>query len=106
MQLLSTDNCIVFGKKHYGEQILDVMHSDPQYCLWLKTQDFINRDSKLVDFLKDFTYTITDVFMPWGKYKNETIEEISKKDPDYINWLKNNDFVKKSTKLYSEVCKF
>lgn len=31
--------------------------------------------------------------MPFGKYKGENIEEVAIKDPNYIEWLKNQDFV-------------
>ena len=42
--------------------------------------------------------------MRWGRHKNLTINRIKEIDPDYIEWLKNNDFVQKSCpKLLSEL---
>jgi hypothetical protein len=32
--------------------------------------------------------------MTFGKYKNKALSEIKKNDPKYIDYLKNNDFIK------------
>lgn len=37
--------------------------------------------------------TLTPVFIKtfkFGKYKGENIEDVAKKDPNYLNWMRNN----------------
>ncbi|WP_066161226.1 exonuclease domain-containing protein [Aliarcobacter skirrowii] len=52
-------------------------------------EDFvqINPMKKLVEL------TLTPVFIKtfkFGKYKGENIEDVAKKDPNYLNWMRNN----------------
>ncbi|ETP02510.1 hypothetical protein F441_20436 [Phytophthora nicotianae CJ01A1] len=42
--------------------------------------------------------------MSWGKYKGKTLTQISRMDPNYIDWLRKSEFViEKCPKLLQEL---
>ncbi|KAL7693152.1 hypothetical protein Plhal304r1_c005g0022691 [Plasmopara halstedii] len=42
--------------------------------------------------------------MSWGKYKGKTLKQISRMDPNYIDWLRKSEFViEKCPKLLQEL---
>ena len=88
---------ITFGKTHKGKSVEDLIITEPLYCKWLLSQAWL--ETKYLDIYNFLTKNLTkEQIMPFGKYKNKTIEEIRKLDPKYIEWLKKNDFVKENLK--------
>lgn len=97
---------ITFGK--YAEQhVSNVWMKDPGYILWLRGSDNLEpeiRDEvhKISGLYEDGTY-----FMTWGKYKGKALVDVTRIDKNYIDWLKNNKFVKeKCPRLLSELEKY
>lgn len=37
--------------------------------------------------------------LTFGKYKNESVDEVFNKDPSYLNWLKTQPFIKDNKEL-------
>ncbi|GMF37565.1 unnamed protein product [Phytophthora lilii] len=96
---------LTFGK-HKSKTIQEVYASDPGYCRWLSTQrNLIENGSDIGKFLAEkFANDDGSFLMQWGKYKNKTIKQIQVIDPNYLEWLSKNDFVKtKCPKLKTEV---
>ena len=64
--------------------------------------------SSLKEYLDNKLIDKNEYYMTFGKYKNKPLSEIKKKDPKYIQYLKNNEYVKsKMTNLYnllSNIC--
>ncbi|GMF65747.1 unnamed protein product [Phytophthora lilii] len=92
--------------KHKSKIIEEVYSSDPGYCRWLLNQKtIIGDDSDIAKFLKDkFENDDGSFLLTWGKYKNRTIKQIQAADPNYLEWLSKNEFVKtKCPKLKAEV---
>ncbi|GMF33847.1 unnamed protein product [Phytophthora lilii] len=98
-------NTLTFGK-HRGKTIQEIYESDSGYCRWLSNQKgLIEDDSEVGKFLTEkFGNDDGSFLMTWGKYRNKTIKQIQVLDPNYLEWLSKNDFVKtKIPKLKTEV---
>lgn len=80
-----------FGKYEH-ETIEYVMLNDPQYLVFLMLQDwFIGTEIHKDLIERGFNLSPTINF---GKYKGWSLSDIKKKDSSYINWLKQNEFIK------------
>ncbi|GMF65604.1 unnamed protein product [Phytophthora lilii] len=97
---------LTFGK-YKSKTIEEVYSSDPSYCRWLSHQNRFTDlgNDPIAQFLHiKFGNDDGSFMMTWGKYKNRTIKQIQKIDPNYLDWLSKNDFVKsKCPKLKTEV---
>jgi uncharacterized protein (DUF3820 family) len=96
---------LTFGK-HKSKTIEEVYASDPGYCRWLSNQKSLVEDSSDIGkFLKEkFSNDDGSFLMTFGKYKHKTIKQIQTIDPDYLEWLKKNEFIQtKMPKLKAEV---
>ncbi|KAL7999018.1 hypothetical protein Plhal703r1_c27g0112491 [Plasmopara halstedii] len=83
---------LTFGK-YKGTPIEEVYASDPGYCRWMHNQPSLNIAEissfpSLQVFSDDNSY-----MMSWGKYKGKTLKQISRMDPNYIDWLRKSEFV-------------
>ncbi|GMF19806.1 unnamed protein product [Phytophthora lilii] len=87
--------------------IEEVYSSDPSYCRWLSHQNRFTdlENDPIAQFLHTkFGNDDGSFMMTWDKYKNRTIKQIQTIDPNYLDWLSKNDFVKtKHPKLKAEV---
>lgn len=104
MPLLDCDNKLTFGKKHKGDLIDDIIRNDIHYCLWLREQEWVKNDETLFDKIKDLKEP--PIAMPWGKFKGMPISTLYNSEREYFDWVKDNEFIKKNKKVYSEVCKY
>jgi len=90
--IYTMSNKITFGK-HKSKTIEEIFEIDPGYCRWLKNQPNLV-DEDILKFLEnklaqdDGSYLLT-----WGKYKNKSLKAINSLDPNYIDWLRKNQFV-------------
>ena len=93
-----TDKLIInFGKSHKGESIIDLVKTEPIYCKWLYSQPWLETNNP--DIYNYLSLHLTkEQLIPFGKYKNKTIEEIRILDDKYIIWLKKNEWVKENLK--------
>lgn len=89
-------NLIQFGKSHKNQSIEDVAESDPSYCIWLRKQPWLSNHIEIKNFLDKKFQNDNEFYMRWGKYKNKNLKYISSTDPKYIEYLKENKFVRDS----------
>lgn len=89
--------------KFKGTKILDLITREPGYCLWLLKQKN-TLDKPYFETLNSAFSDKDAYFMTWGKYKGLSLTQIKDKDPKYIEWLKDNKFVKeKCSKLVEKL---
>jgi len=69
MPFIDEKNVIQHGK-FKNRLITDIIKTEPSYCLWLKSQPFVQTDTKLLEII----------------------------DPGYITWLRGNKFVQENCK--------
>ena len=74
-----------FGK-FKDKFVNDVFDDNIQYFQWLHKSTFINKDPELQHFLE--SKFKDKFFMPFGKYKNQTIQFIKENDDKYYKFLK------------------
>jgi len=95
---------LTFGK--YKNLTVDkVFEENPNYLQWLFSRTDENDNEDLYNALKSKLINKNDYYMNWGKFKNKPLSYIMEKDPQYIVWLRGNQFVKeKQPDLYKIVC--
>lgn len=98
------ENYILKFGKYKSNTIQDIYEKDLSYCQWLLRQPSIENYSEIKKFLEEKFIDPNECYLSFGKYKNKSISEIKKKDPKYIDYLKNNEYVKsKMKKLYENL---
>ncbi|EGZ11138.1 hypothetical protein PHYSODRAFT_518775 [Phytophthora sojae] len=93
-----------FGK-YKGQSIEDVFKNDPGYCRWIHNQSSLNISEEMKIFLHSrFLNNDNSYMMTWGKYRGKSLQQISKLDPGYLDWLRKSQFViDKCPKLLKEL---
>ncbi|EGZ27438.1 hypothetical protein PHYSODRAFT_470421 [Phytophthora sojae] len=93
-----------FGK-YKGQSIEDVFKNDPGYCRWIHNQPSLNISEEMKIFLHSrFLNNDNSYMMTWGKYRGKSLQQISKLDPGYLDWLRKSQFViDKCPKLLKEL---
>ncbi|EGZ11228.1 hypothetical protein PHYSODRAFT_518880 [Phytophthora sojae] len=93
-----------FGK-YKGQSIEDVFKNDPGYCRWIHNQPSLNISEKMKIFLHSrFLNNDNSYMMTWGKYRGKSLQQISKLDPGYLDWLRKSQFgIDKCPKLLKEL---
>jgi len=89
---------IQFGK-FKGKNIIDIAEENPNYCSWVLKQPLLNKYQEIKEYLESKFINPDEHYMTFGKYKNKALSEIKKSDPKYIDYLKNNEYIK--TKMIS-----
>ncbi len=95
MPFLNEENVIQHGK-FKGKLITDIIKTEPSYCLWLKSQPFVQTDTKLLEIID--SHKPNKDALTWGRHKGRSVKQISEIDPAYIIWLKCNKFVQENCK--------
>ncbi|EGZ20676.1 hypothetical protein PHYSODRAFT_497156 [Phytophthora sojae] len=95
---------LYFGK-YKGQSIEDVFKNDPGYCRWIHNQPSLNISEEMKIFLHSrFLNNDNSYMMTWGKYRGKSLQQISKLDPGYLDWLRKSQFViDKCPKLLKEL---
>ncbi|EGZ11276.1 hypothetical protein PHYSODRAFT_518432 [Phytophthora sojae] len=93
-----------FGK-YKGQSIEDVFKNDPGYCRWIHNRPRLNISEEMKIFLHSrFLNNDNFYMMTWGKYRGKSLQQISKLDPGYLDWLRKSQFViDKCPKLLKEL---
>ncbi|GMF47745.1 unnamed protein product [Phytophthora fragariaefolia] len=93
-----------FGK-YKNKPIEEVYASDPGYCRWMHNQPCLNISEDIKIFLHSkFLNNDNSYMVTWGKYKGKSPKQISRMDPNYIDWLCKSEFViDKCPKLLKEL---
>ncbi|EGZ07083.1 hypothetical protein PHYSODRAFT_529854 [Phytophthora sojae] len=93
-----------FGK-YKGQSIEDVFKIDPGYCRRIHNQPSLNISEEMKIFLHSrFLNNDNSYMMTWGKYRGKSLQQISKLDPGYLDWLRKSQFViDKCPKLLKEL---
>ena len=97
---LLVDNVFQFGK-HKGLSINEVSEKFPKYLDWLSNQPWTHADPSLSIHLKGRT-VLDPAMIKFGKYKGKTVSQIYSFDPNYIEWLRENDFVQNNCKYITD----
>lgn len=82
-----------FGK-YDGQSVYSVWEKDPQYIIWLRKTDKLDKDMKEEITKMTKNYKDNEYFFSWGKYRNRALTDVLKEDARYIQWLRRSDFVK------------
>jgi len=91
--MINENYIIAFGK-YKAKNIIDIAELNPNYCNWLLKQPILNKYPYIKAYLEEKFIDPHEHYMTFGKYKNKALSEIKKNDPKYIDYLKNNDFIK------------
>lgn len=94
------DNVFQFGK-HKGLSINEVSEKFPRYLSWLSNQPWARADPSLSIHLKSEP-VLDPAMIKFGKYKGKTVSQIFSFDPNYIEWLRENEFVQKNCKYITD----
>lgn len=80
--------------KYENKLVIDVIKEDPSYCHYMvyKNKNYIPKAIKNL-LLKHFTDE-DDYYMSFGPFKKKTLKWINENEPEYIEFLKHDDFVK------------
>jgi uncharacterized protein (DUF3820 family) len=82
---------IEYGK-HKGMEIDDLIEQYPSYAMWILRQKS-TLDKVYYQKLKNAFQSPNSFIMNWGKYKGRSLQYIQINDPNYIDWLRRNEFV-------------
>ena len=88
------ENYIIEFGKYKSKNIVDIAELNPNYCNWLLKQPLLNKYPEIRSYLEDKFIDPNEHYMTFGKYRHKALSEIKKNDPKYIDYLKNNDFIK------------
>lgn len=97
MPILNLTDVMPFGK-YKDEPINIIIQDDPGYLLWLmNNSNKIQFGNKIINELENLDNSNLTVGLNWkipfGKFKNQKLIEIISEDPNYVNWLiENNKF--------------
>ncbi len=101
---LINENYILKFGKYKAQNIIDLAEKDPNYCIWLLKQPSLIKYEDIKDFLEHKFVDKNEVYLTFGKYKGKTLTYVKGRDPEYIEYLKKNDFVKeKMNSLYEKL---
>ncbi len=67
---------------HYGEQIKNDVQSLHEFT----------KDGEFVDFGRRMIYKNGKEYFNFGKYNGQSVEEVYRREPQYFDWILNNDF--------------
>lgn len=84
-----------FGK-HKNKTIEEAFEIDPLYCQWLFKQPMAKTYPDIYDFLQKQFINKNDYYLSFGRYKNRPLSYVIQTDPQYLNYLKNNEYVQKN----------
>lgn len=91
---IDTNKIINFGK-YKARNIDDIVIENPNYCLWLLNQNLIMSSNPLIkEILENKFKDKNEIYLTFGKYKSKTLSWINDNDKKYIDYLKNNEYVK------------
>lgn len=83
-----------FGK-YRNQDISAIYETNPGYCRWVHFQNSLSTSPEIKQFLQGkFCSDDGSHVMTWGKYKGKSIKVIKAVDPNYLEYLKNNQFIK------------
>lgn len=85
-----------FGK-FKNRPVDEVYNENVSYCQWLYKQPMIKNYEEVYKFLESKFKDNNDYYMTFGKHKNKSISWIKENHPQYIMYLKGNEYVQ--TKL-------
>ena len=88
------ENFIIQFGKYKSKNIVDILDLNPNYCQWLLKQPLLNKYPDIKEYLEEKLINPNEHYMTFGKYKGKALSDIKKNDPKYIDYLKNNDFIK------------
>jgi uncharacterized protein (DUF3820 family) len=94
-----------FGK-YSRESIDDVFLIDPGYTKWLYNQKTLIGNTPIELWLDEHLPESPGFQMPWGKFKGKTLAEINASNPQYIDWLRSTDIVKKQKHIAQAIDQF
>jgi len=90
--------------KHCGEYVMDVIESDPSYCHFIlfSSKSYVPR--KIKALLSNHFTNPDDYYMNFGPFKTKTLNWIQDNEPEYIDHLKKDEYVRLNcTKLYQKL---
>ena len=93
-QNMVNENYIIQFGKYKSKNIVDICDLNPSYCQWLLKQPLLNKYPDIKEYLEEKLVDQNEHYMTFGKYKGKALSDIKKNDPKYIDYLKNNDFIK------------
>jgi len=88
------ENYIIQFGKYKAKNIVDIAELNPNYCMWLLKQPLLNKYPEIKDYLEEKFMDQNEHYITFGKYKGKALSDIKKNDPKYIDYLKNNEFIK------------
>jgi hypothetical protein len=93
---------IRFGK-YKSCSIDDLLRENMPYCKWIYEHlEGLKVHDNIVKLLENEFKDNNEEYLTFGKHKNKSISWIRQNDPTYIEYLKNNDYVRtKMSKLYA-----
>jgi len=93
-----------YGKyKNDNITIEEIYNKDPSYCLWLYKQPMVKHYEDIYNFLHEqFKHKEGLIYLTFGKYKNKSVDWIVENDPNYIYYLKSNQYVQTKLKDLAE----
>lgn len=77
--------------KYRGCKIDDIVGSDPIYCQWFYRN--VDNQDETCSYIEN-VLNVDAVYMPFGKYKGQLLDDVFSEDKGYIRFLKDSDFVK------------
>ena len=90
--------------KYKDSKVLDIIKSDPGFCHYLYHQSKSYVPKKIKLLLSEYFQDKDDYYMSFGPYKGYRLKDINLEEPEYINFLIEDPYIKlKCTKLYEKL---
>ena len=89
----SYSDLIFLDGKYMNESVDEIIKKDPSYCHYLvyKYKSYIPKDIK--NILSIHFPNPDEYFMSFGPYKTKTLNWIKDNEPEYLHFLKNDNYV-------------
>ena len=85
--------------KYNGKLVVDIIKSDPSYCHFYLFKYKGYKPKELTNLLKHNFPNENDYFMSFGPFKGKSLSWIYQNEPDYIDYLMNDEYVKINCKV-------
>ena len=85
--------------KYNGKLVSDIIEKDPSYCSFYLFKYKGYKRKELVDLLSKHFTDENEYYMSFGPFKNKSLSYIKQTEPEYIDYLLNDEYVKEKCKV-------
>lgn len=85
--------------KYKNRLVIDIMNEDPSYCQWYLFNDKIYKTTYIRNLLEEKFKNPHEYWFNFGDFKGQTLSEVYKIEPEYLQHLLIDEYVSKNCPL-------